>query len=196
MKLKIMLNNEEQLLLKKVEELFFKDSPIKIAESLEGQSVHNGLSLGLRAGPSCLVSNLTHEMSHLAEIDQSRILLPNWGLKYGQAQEILGRVYYEFSTTQATEREIRVFAYQQNLHNFLGIKSTPQEFSKLGEYLGDFAVVAYGDKLNLKSREKATQWIESQIIEKMKTFTLEKFMSEWNNKNQLLNQKIRNGEFK
>jgi hypothetical protein len=174
--------------LPEVKTLFFKDSPIIIHENLEGQRVENNiLYLGLKAGPEIHITNLLHEMSHLVEIDDARILSYGWGLKYGSlVQVILGQEYQEFLSTAATEREIRVWAFQHQLQNLLGIDTPIKETVKSAVYLGDWANVAFGDKLNLKCQKKALEWVENQVVEKMKTLTLEFFQNEWTRKNCLL----------
>jgi hypothetical protein len=174
--------------LSEVKHLYFKDSPIVIDESLSGQRVRsNILYLGLKAGPDSHISYLLHEMSHFAEIDDARILESGWGFKYGAfSQIIMGREYREFSSTQATEREIRVWAFQQSLQESLGIKSPIKELVSVAIHLGDWANVAFGDKLGLKSEKKALSWVEAQVKDRMKTFNLDAFQSEWTRKNSLL----------
>ena len=183
------LSVQDQFILTHIKEQYFNDSPILISESIEGQEVSDTkvITLGLKAGPSYLVYNLLHEMSHLVEIEDHRMTKPSWGLKYGNLiQIILGQEYQNFTSTQATEREIRVFAYQQHLLNHYQIESSLSDQAKLCTYLGDWANVCYGDKLNHHDKAKALRWVEAQIFEKMKIYTLDRFNQEWDRKQIIL----------
>jgi hypothetical protein len=80
------------------------------------------LSIGLKAGPSYNIQNLLHEMSHFVEIDDSRTLKSGWGLKYGKWSDLpyyAGGGFYEFSSAEHIKREIKVWAYQYSLSQYL-----------------------------------------------------------------------------
>src|SRR5271155_2850520 len=94
------------------------DSPIEITVNLEGMRVIDGcLSLGCRTGPVRTSFGLLHEMSHFVEIDDARMLTEGWGLRlpevYVPGQ--YARMCAVPVTKQATERELRVSAYQWHI---------------------------------------------------------------------------------
>jgi hypothetical protein len=185
------MSDFESFLFKRINDEFFNNSKIAINYEIEGQAILNGqIHLGSKAGPSNNVSNLIHEMCHLVEIDDNRLTAPNWGFKYGTEQSIMGKSFSTYNSIPCIEREIKVWAYQQNLHNLFNIKSTPLEFAKLIVYLGDFPMLAFGEKYQLNSQSKAIEWTESKIIETMKINSIDAFNLEWKRKINLLNEKV------
>lgn len=103
---------------------WFLDRPVEAQFGVEGQAVEDGqLILGLRLGPvrGSVESGLLHEMGHLLEINDARILRWGWGFYYGPEQEIMGRTIAEPRTSQGVWRELKVIAYQKHLSDYYGM---------------------------------------------------------------------------
>lgn len=137
--------------------------------------------LGGRAGPVRSVTNLCHEMSHLVEIDDERCGTPGWGLQVAQIK-ILDRICVDTQTTQCTERECRVAAYQHNLLRWAGVTRTPRYLVGSFTFLPDF--------LNIfeRSDKHRLQWSEARVrdlIDKPE-YSIDAFMDEWRRKNRVL----------
>lgn len=167
--------------LDQIKTLFFKNSPILIKESLEGSLVNDQkqLVLGCRAGPVEDVDNLLHEMGHFIEIPDHRILISGWGLTYPEI-EICHQICREPSTTQAVERELRVFAIQKHLYEIAQIKIPiryNEDKSKLIEWMNDYVLIKDSDKKH---------WCISKIDEYYNSYDKSKILSEWHRKNTLI----------
>jgi len=151
--------------------------------------------LGNRAGPSCHISSLTHEMCHLAEREIPKLLeKPNcsWGFTYGKYWECLGQSGYESQTDQSVLREARVWAYQWSLHQTLGIPIEDDEEDNNIEGLVSSAVYMdaffiYRNKRidpNLEFRQKEKEGLKAlaaEVQELSRTrFTFDDFKRNWN----------------
>lgn len=144
-------------------------------------------------------ATVCHELCHFAEIDDARMARPAWGLDVPKVV-VCGTVCLEPTTMSLTARELRVMAYQANLHEYLGLPvSVPNLVSSL-QYLPDFLYVpledgrsAYGDdaptseEMGYNERnDSRIRWMANRVQELRAEYTLERFRSEWFRKIKLL----------
>lgn len=154
--------------------------------------------VGDRAGPENHVTNLCHELAHFVEIEDYRMTRYNWGLTVPSVY-IVDRLCVEPRTTQITEREIRVAAYQYNLLNYIGCKRTIKNLVSSYQYLPDFMLVPledgtmpYGEegkitKLPYEKIDKSRlKWIENRTRDILKDYSVDRFISEWERKIKIL----------
>lgn len=177
-------------------ETYFRDCPILLNWELhDTQRIIDGrLVFGAWAGPLRCPTHIIHEMCHLVEIDDARILQTGWGLRMPQVY-VPGR-YSRMApvptTYQAALRETRVIALQHQLQNMLGfIISVREELSSL-EGLPDWCNVPCGinrdQKFTLEQVNQGRfQFLERYLNECMAgKYTLSFFHQEWERKLQLL----------
>ena len=158
------------------------------------------LVLGCRAGPEVSYVNLTHEMAHFIEIDDARMMLPRWGLRLPRVY-VAGRECVEPVTTQITEREIRVIAYQANLLEYLGSPQTVESTIESLQWLPDFFLLPIengtypyseeGKVVDMSSKEvdaSRTRWTANRVAKERETYTMERFLAEWTRKTTLLRE--------
>jgi len=146
-----------------VMERYFPDDLINVQFDVEGMRVKdNRLTLGMRAGPSRCLTNLIHEMCHLVEIDDARILSSGWGLTT-PTQYIPGRYSHNAPipvTWQPIKREVRVIAMQWQLETSIGVGLTKREALAAMEYMPDWCNVPDGRPDNYDEME----WQERDVI--------------------------------
>lgn len=67
----------DNVVIKAIEKQFFDGHPVSFVMNLQGQALdeHGNYLLGGSAGPETHVSNLLHEMGHLAEREIDKLLL-------------------------------------------------------------------------------------------------------------------------
>jgi hypothetical protein len=132
-------------------ELFFTDGVIEISNS-EGYRYQNGKSMfGTRVGPKHSISDgLLHEISHAVELkDLNRLHHFGFGLEITTKIEVLGKIYYEPTTWNATKLEARVILWQEVLCEIFGYTFDREEFAKALQYMPDFwCVPVKGFKFN------------------------------------------------
>ncbi len=116
-----------------------------------------------------------------------------WGLKLRQ-HEILGKRYDNPATNQATVRELRVFAYQTNLMDYLGEEYDLAKTVRSLVYMPDECYTpiedgskAWGDNKthNLEYNEigeSQNRWRVKQVEQMRSEYTLDRFVSEWRRK--------------
>lgn len=134
------LSKKEEEILEQVKKDFFLDAAVDIRIRMEGMRVEETVVLGCQAGPSIALSNLFHEMAHLVEIDSKRATKPNWGLSLRHVK-VFGRECAEPITMKATEREIRVFAYQSQLHKLYGLSESIEDGISSLRFMPDWCYV-------------------------------------------------------
>lgn len=185
-------------------EEFFVGSPIQIEWDFHGtQKVHNKtLIFGPWAGPAQCITHVMHEMAHLAEIDDARILEHGWGLRMPEVY-IPGRYSHMAAvptTYQASLRECRTIAMQWHLQNHLGIEETPREAITSLKWMPDYCNLPCrkydgntpGEFSYAESEETRLAFLENKMIEYARDkYTLTFFMQEWVRKNELLKQALR-----
>lgn len=174
-------------------DIFFKDSPIKIDWELSGSQrvIDNQLVLGSWAGPHQCLKVLIHEMGHLAEIDDARILSHGWGLvmpstylpgRYGRLVDVP-------LTIQGSLRECRAIAMQWHIQNMIGIHESPGDAISSLKFMPDFLNVNFeyfSDDYSKREMERLL-YLENKMLEYAREkYTLEYFMSEWTRKSNLL----------
>lgn len=134
---------------------------LRVEDRLEGQNVEERcVILGMRAGPEMSVDNVCHELAHFIEIDEGRMATLNWGLNYGT--EIPGFATREFQTGDHIWREIRVWAIQWHLQQFIGKPRTFDELGKIGFWLPD-RWTAFPDDVDWSKRDESNRWFAEQI---------------------------------
>lgn len=187
-------------------EMFFKDSPIVIDWEFHGTQkiIYKNerpkqLVLGAWAGPRQCITHLMHEMAHLVEIDDKRILKHGWGLKTPE-EYIPGR-YGHFAsipvTAQPSLRECRVIAMQWQLQNYLGIEESPRDAISALKYMPDWCNIPhipYNEKYSngIQVEESRYNFLEKNMLEYAAgKYTLKYFMEEWVRKNNLLRARLR-----
>lgn len=181
-------------------EMFFTNSPIiidynfggtqKIKYDNDDYEKPKQLVLGFAAGPLRCITHLIHEMAHLAEIDDARILRHGWGLTTPETY-IPGR-YARMApvpnTYQPSLRECRVIAMQWQIQNYLGIEETPHNAIRALEFMSDWSNVPYillQDNYKLLNNSRF-DFLERTMLEYTRTYTLSFFMKEWKRKVELL----------
>lgn len=191
-------------------EMFFKDSPIQIDWEFHGtqkvieygseEQLCKQLVFGPWAGPKRCPTHVIHEMGHLAEIDDKRMLMTGWGLDM-PLQYIPGRYSHMAAiptTWKATQREVRVIAMAWQIQNLLGIKETPREALIAMKWMPDWcniparrydamdATWSYNDHENARY-----DVLEKYMMECVNgKYTLDFFMYEWKRKNELLRKAL------
>lgn len=187
--------------LDRIQSEFFAGMPLAWNWKLEGARLVDGtLTFGCRAGPESAVTNLVHEMGHFVEIEDYRMLRFGWGFKVPEI-EVCGQLCVEPRTHQMTDREIRVFAFQKNILDYLGIEETVEELVRSMTFMPDFMLIplengrpAYtetGPATDLDYNEvckSRLRWIARQVEEKRKTeaFSARRFVSEWARKGEVI----------
>lgn len=190
-------------------EEFFKGNPVSISKELQGQGLdeNSNFVLGCSAGPSTDVSNLIHEMSHLAELEVPRLLKKpygGWGFKWGKYWELNGHSGYEPRTDQSVRREMRTWAYQWSIHQSLQIPVSNYDDESKGElidlvrsstYLHAFANYKWAvlsqeerDALGYSASEQKTlEILADEVLHLSQTvFTFDNFCKNWKERMDLL----------
>ena len=172
---------------RRIKSRYFDGTPVRLdwdkVQEVDGRT----LVLGAKAGPERSSKNLIHEMSHLVEIDDGRILEPGWGLRLPYYL-LMGRWVNEPNTTQATERELRVFAYQYNVLDHLGMRFHNEVDALV--HMPDFPLVVERESEPKDSypdrRLAAVHWFRSEVDRLRNVYTYGRFEKEWARKVQLL----------
>jgi hypothetical protein len=180
-------------------ELF--NSPVVEISDNEGYRYFEGISkFGKRVGPvKSLGDGLFHEVAHVAEIqDNSRLLQNNFGLHIKTQIVVLGQIFYEPTTWNATKLEARVILWQNELCKHFGIPFDPFKFATSLKYMADcsrvppmgfkyvenlgYFNVDTGEKLNYNSIDELRH---QTIVEYMKDelssgkYTYNNFLDKW-----------------
>lgn len=176
---------------------FAANCPVIVEEDMEGQRIEeNRLYLGMRAGPSQCIRFLIHEMAHLVEIDDARMLVRGWGLHLPKIY-IPGRYSHMVPvpiTHQASLRECRVIALAWHLQNFLGIKESAREMVGSLEYMPDYEnVVPYETGMSLNEIDNLRMnFLANKVIEYANKYSITFFVIEWFRKMELLKHGAQN----
>jgi len=178
---------------------YLKDSPIELNwEMHDTQQVKdNKLIFGAWAGPLRCITHVIHEMCHLVEIDDARILEEGWGLRMPQVY-IPGR-YSRLAAVPATYqpslRETRVAALQYHVQRYIGIPTTFRSVINSFQFLPDWCNIPHGIDLDSNDYsykdidEARYQFLQNYLIQCMEgKYTLDFFHQEWKRKNQLLHE--------
>ena len=98
---------------------------------------------GTRVGPvHSIEDGLLHELAHAVELKNlEQLKYPNFGLEIKRKVEVLGRVYLEPITWNATKLELRTILWQEVLCNVFGIGFDAKKFSTALQYMPDFMCV-------------------------------------------------------
>ena len=185
---------------------FFADAAVHVDWNQVGLSqtlIEDGdgvlVSLSPWAGPVADISNLVHEMAHFVEIDEARMTRFGWGLDVPQVH-IGGQSCDQPVTCQATKRELRVMAYQASVLKYLGFPKSIRNLVQPLVFMSDWTLVPlengihpYADgapKVPYDEIDKSRRrWCAKQIETFSETHTLERFLSEWKRRNEVLKQR-------
>jgi hypothetical protein len=174
---------------KKIYDKFISKSKVNVFQG-EGQRIRAGkLLLGTKIGPKLHeLTALIHEMGHLVEIDDERVLRRGWGFSYGESTIVFGAVHHEPSSYSATLRECRVMAIQRIMQKSVGIESSIRELLSPLVYMHDWCLVP-GRTANstLPEVDEARFRFLTEYLENFaKTLSLESIMEEWERKQSIL----------
>lgn len=192
------MTNEETAIFEKLAQDFFPENgPILLDRHHRlSQGVFNGwLVLGAYAQCLTRVSFLTHEMAHFVEIDDKRALKDGWGLKLPEVL-VLGNFYPEPLTCQATQRELRVMAYEENLLNHYGfsLADCNSGYSSAADMVASTCTfLPDWHRVPGKSQEARGEWIKRRFLAHLKRakYGFSAFRKEWDRKVALLQKKKR-----
>ncbi len=181
-------------LLKRVQSLFPRDTRIKFVPSLTGMEAGLGqsLQLGGRAGLEVDLSNLLHEIGHLIDIDDARVIQQGWGLFYPEIA-VGGRNCQAPETSKAVLREVRVIAWQDLLAEQVGFKSDPKEFIKSLRWMADFVFIPVPSVEKEDSREydaRRISWLFQQFETFRATLKIEEAVREIHRKSQVVTRQL------
>lgn len=96
--------------------------------SLEG---YRDYTFGARSGPAIGIDGIAHEMAHAVEFGPEAFeqRCTAYGFVFRTPTvEVMGRVYEQFHTAQASQREIRAFAIERRLVEMAGLKVSENAF--------------------------------------------------------------------
>jgi hypothetical protein len=188
------MNSPEQ---EKLFNLFFKNSPIIIDLNYHGiQTVRgNKLVFSAWAGPLQCITHIIHEMGHLIEIDDERVLKNNWGLVTPEVY-IPGRYSRIASvpqTYQPSLRECRAIACQYHIQKMLGIDSSSSELVSALKWMPDWCNIPHSQDYEdedfslSKVDQDRLNLLEQKMLEYANyKYTLDFVLNEWKRKNNLL----------
>lgn len=173
---------------------FFADTPVVI--DLTDESINKvsskHLSYGLvLSGVSSKdrminIPSILHEMSHLLEIDVDRIILPGWGLRFGNRQE--GGRHFP-STDQSVHREARVFAIQsvlmEEFPSPLGINEAVRACSGLSAFWIYRGGTPGSDDAKL-TKEEGINRFRDEVYELANDWSMDRIRKEWANRMEIL----------
>lgn len=135
------LSSNELVLLETIKTDFFSKSNKIEPTKTEGYKVYNDkIQIGYRIGPTESISDgLFHEMGHILDTTNfKRLLQYGFGLEIKTSIEILGRLYYEPTTWNATKLECRCIVWQELLCKKYNLPFDTTDFSKSLQYLPDW----------------------------------------------------------
>ncbi len=166
----------------------------------------NRLHLPTWSGPYRVTAAVLHEISHIVEIDDKRCHLPDLGLKWGDLKQvILGKEYQEFTTWQASQREIRVFAIQRHLVEHYKPQDKYAKYATLTHYENEVCntITRFMDDscfIPRKGRgsfdQKKYPAIKAMLREEYAKHTFESILGEWNRKMAIIRKRQKRGCWK
>lgn len=123
------------------------ECPPRTLKSHQSKVVDGVLYLGIentfpRPHPPKFSASLAHEMAHLIEIPATRCL--RWDLRIRSSVEVLGRMYFEPRTWQATQRECRVVAIEAAIVEWAGgspLKTISRKAIALARWQPDYSLI-------------------------------------------------------
>lgn len=171
------------------QDFFGDDCPIKIKWGLEGQRLIDGhITIGAKTGPEATVFGLTHEMAHFVELDIERILkkpVRNWDLRNGSSFVVGDRFVHMPITTQAIEREARVWAYEISLRKKYGLDFDVDYMVAGADFISAWDIY----RARFDSNNAALSSLKEHVISLSDTtHTFEVFKEEWNRRVSVLVQ--------
>lgn len=171
------IKNSHVLNLSLIKERFLKNfNYININENITGQKVgENCVILGCRVGNEITEQGFIHEFSHLVEIDVERVIMHNWGLYMKNTEFFNGQIFCNPISSQASMREIRVFAYQHSINKEFGIQDDLIHSAKSLDFMPDWIFMTKKEEEDRKKYLRISEMI-ADLSER--EFTIEKFEKE------------------
>lgn len=160
-----------------VQELFVgREHVLRYKPNIQGQRVYDDIIyVGSRCGPTHNdPAALCHELAHMVEIDEWRMKSDNWGLKLPWV-EVCGQFCIKPSATQMINRELRVCAYQNALHEYFGVNELIEETVASLCFMPDWVMVPY--KTNCD--ESRLEWCLEKLKDYRKVYNLDSFFTEF-----------------
>jgi hypothetical protein len=131
---------------------------------------------------------LTHEIGHIAEIPEPRLLLPNLG--FGAFFD--EKPYPPAKKLGAVLREMKVLCYERNIGKALNLdlKVNSDEITIFGVW-GLIDEFPFPDKHLIPGDNKLDQelWVQQKMSEYLKEYTFDHFMFNWNKKREFITSK-------
>jgi hypothetical protein len=132
-------------------------------------------------------STVSHEMAHMIEIDDARVCKHNWGLTYGKwhtypTPNRYSSGYFEMTTDQAIQREVRVVAIQAAVTEHCGLVF---DYVSWAEILGNGAIQNHSlwkKRLGLSFDDEVSSCraVEAGVIRSMReNLSIEPLWHEW-----------------
>lgn len=185
--------------------LFEGTTVLRIDPEVTGNKVvEQAVIFGASAALNIKNENLLHEVAHFVEIDQRRMATFGWGLRCKTQVRIMGNYYAEPRTSQSTDRECRVIAYQKNLADFLGLEHDHVDFIRSLRFMKDSTFVPlkdgrlpYTDKSDTQNmsseeiRESQHAWCVDRVEKYRSEMTAGKFLSEWYRRRAILELRMK-----
>lgn len=178
----------DQTLLERVKQDFLLNNPVVVNVNGEGQRLDDEkrFILGCRAGPSVLVTNLLHEMCHLAEREKEKIIkrpINNWDFYKGKFWSLCGKSGYEPDNDKSVQRELRVWAFQLSIQNHYSIIEADEGESPAEDLVSSAVYLpawCYYRKYDIETEKDALKRAADQITElSEKSYTFDRFCQDW-----------------
>jgi hypothetical protein len=143
------------------------------------------------------LGNVFHEMAHLIEIDDRRVRQPNWGIRLGKWVPWAGTPmggFYDMTSTQAIQREVRVMAIQAVVTEHCGFNF---DYAYWAHLLGNGAVpnhflwrahlgLEYADSCDKDPDNQylsMSELVDASVIRSLREeLTIEQVWAEWSRK--------------
>jgi len=175
----------------KIKKLFFSNSVFKY-KRIEGQTCKDNIFyVGPKAGASCDLSNLCHEICHFAEREPPKLLkfpLTGWGLSSGKYWRIGARWGYEPSTDQQVLREARVWAFQYNLQKELDLSDDIRDLVESAVWLPAFCFWRYKGPDSTESG--SIDRLKSYVEKLSKEYTYDRLINDFNDRIGLIERSL------
>jgi hypothetical protein len=187
-------------LLKEIARRWIIGNPVKIGQRFEGQGITKGNAylLGCYAGPDQNVEYLLHEMAHLSEREEDKVIkrpYQSWGFSQGKYWEVPGYGSgWEPQTEQSVLREARVWAFQANLQQELNMKVDVEDLVASAVYLPAYCYFKFkrvNKNLGYKESEEAgLAALATHVKNLMEEFTFQKWEENWFKRMDLLKNNV------
>jgi len=172
-----------------IQNYFAPHNEVIVKNNLAGQKViDNRYVIGMCAGPSKDIDNLLHEMCHLVELEENRLIKrppSSWGLSYGTFWQIGSRWGYETFTDDQVKREQRVWAYQLSLYSHVNNQTAnfdnSFELVRSAVFLNSWLYYQPFEEKTYKNEDRINKLAEETLnMSNTEEYSYEKWLCEWN----------------